>query len=138
MCQYPLNVGPACLLAEFHKEPRQLAGVVGLLTEGVAVTKTLAFEIDGVNLITPQPHIPVVAEDTLKNLFFELVHRGIVELKWGKNAVGIEARLKPRIDAVEVKKLYPFIHVKDVCVIYDVKAVRLMEGCRKFGKKAAC
>ena len=74
----------------------------------------------------------------MKNLFFQLVHWRLIKLKRCKNAVGIEACLKSGIDAVEVKKFYPFVDVKDVRMVNHIKAVRLMEGCRKFGKKAVC
>src|SRR2546423_14827885 len=107
-----MSESAAGLLAEFHKKPCQLPGVVGLLAKGVAVAEALAFKINGVDLIAPKPHIPVVAKDALKDLFFQLVHGGCIEFHWRKDAVGVEARLKACIDTVEVKKLYPFIHVK--------------------------
>ena len=55
-----------------------------------------------------------------------------------KDAVGVKSRLKPRIDAVEVNKGYPFINVKDVCVVDHIEAIGFMERCGKFGKKAVC
>src|SRR2546423_683387 len=133
-----MSESAAGLLAEFHKKPGQLPGVIGLLAKGVAVAEALAFEINSVDLIASKPHVPVVAKDALKHLFFQLVHGGAVEFHWRKDAVGVEARLKPGIDAVEVKKRYPFIHLQDVGMVNHIKAVGLMEGCRKFGKKAVC
>jgi len=54
--------------------------------------------------MSSKAEIPVVAENALKYLFFQLVERRLVKLRRGKNAVGVEPCLKAGIDAVEVEE----------------------------------
>jgi hypothetical protein len=74
----------------------------------------------------------------MKDLFFEKVEGSVIKLDRVEDTVGIEPGLKAGVNAVEVKELHTLINLKDVGVINDVQAVRLMEGCRKLGKKAVC
>jgi hypothetical protein len=52
--------------------------------------------------MAPQAKIPVVAEDALKDLFFQRFKGCAIKLHRGKDAGGVEPRLKAGVDAVEV------------------------------------
>jgi len=80
----------------------------------------------------PQPQIPVIAENALKDLFFEEIERGVVEFHGGKDAGRIEPSLKACVNAAEIKKRHPLINLQDVGVVDDVQAVRFVQGGRQF------
>jgi hypothetical protein len=59
----------------------------------------------------------VMASFALKDLFFEKIKGCVIKLNRGEDAVGVEPGLKSSIDAIEVKKRHPLIHLKDICMI---------------------
>jgi hypothetical protein len=87
-----------------HQEFGQFPLVIGLLLEGVGIAEAFALKINRVNLMPPEAQIPVIAENALKDLFFEKIERGVIKLDWRENAVRIEPCLKAGINAIEVKE----------------------------------
>ena len=75
-------------------------------------------------------------KSSLKDLLFEKAEGSVIKFNRSKNTISIEPSLKPGVNTTQVKQPHPLIHRKDVAVIYDVKAVWFMEGCRKLGKEA--
>jgi hypothetical protein len=83
-----------------------------------------------------QAEIPVIAENALKDLLFEKLQGGIIKLYRGEDAVRVESCLKAGIDAAEIKKRHPFIHLQNIRMVNNIKAIRFMEGGGKFRKEA--
>src|SRR3954447_5392789 len=102
----------------------------------VAIAKTFPFEVNGVNLPSAKAKVKVIADNGVKNLFVQFFKRGLIKFHWGKYAVCVQPRLKSRIDAVKIKQFEFVIDVKDVCVVDNIKAVRLMQRGGQFCQKA--
>src|SRR3954447_4600267 len=94
----------------------------------VAIAKTFPFEVNGVNLPSAKAKIKVIADNGVKNLFVQFFKRGLIKFHRGKDAVCVQPCLKSRIDAVKIKQFDFLVGIKDVCVVDDIKAVRLMQG----------
>ena len=114
----------AGLLAEFHEQFGKFPLVSGLLLQGVGMTETFPLKINRINLPSPQAQIPVIAQNTLKDLVFEELEGGMVKLYGDEDAVGVEPRLKAGVDAVQIQKFHLAIDIQYVGVIDDIEAVR--------------
>jgi hypothetical protein len=114
----------AGFLAQFHQQSGQLPRVVGLLLKRVSIPKAFPFKINGVDLMAAESYVPVIAENTLKDLLFEQFQRSVIKLEGREDTVSIQPGLKPGIDAVEIKKRFPLIDVKNVYMIDDVHKPR--------------
>src|SRR3954447_10957435 len=78
----------------------------------------------------------LIAENATEHLVLELFKRCLEELRWRENAVRIEPRLEPGIDAVEIEKGGLAVHLEHVGVVDHIQTVRLVEGGGELGEEA--
>jgi hypothetical protein len=62
----------------------------------------------------------------LKDLLFEKLKGGVIKFHGGEDAIGIQPSLKAGVDAIEVKKRHPLIHLQYVGIVNNIKAIRLV------------
>src|SRR3954467_13412543 len=102
---YPLRrgAGPseaaAGLFTQLNEGLCQGSWIIGLLLQGIGVAKAFAGKVDGIDLMTPESQIPVVAVDAAEDLPSEEGEGSVVEFHRGEDAVGVEPGLVAGVDA---------------------------------------